>query len=343
MPPAAIIGIGAAATAGIAGNAQKKAQQSAQNFAQDQAAAAREEQRRLEEKFGLTPGELERQDRVFELEEKRQKELETRAGKTGQQLIEEEGTIPKALLQEVEGRLGQTGEELFRGEGEVNEQLADSITNFDEDLRNKELSLVLDQIQAEQNRRGIAPGEGAGDIGFEGLGRAGVDFAVKSASERLNQQQALSQAFINLAQNARAEAGTVSERALGVGTKARDDLAKFLNDIQNFDQQSKGRAQNAALGAAGIAQNQIGNSFGVVTDVFGNQAGEAGAIKSQGLGALGDIGGSFLDDFFDKRTVEEPKQIEDFQGEFGVEDILERLGGRTGGADRPGFLGGSVR
>lgn len=333
MPPIAIAA-GAAATAGIAANAQKNAQQSAQNFAADQAAAAREEQKRLEEKFGLTPGELERQDRVFELEAKRQEELETRAGKTGQQLIEEEGAIPKQLLEDVQSRLGKTGEELFRGEGDVNNQLADSITNFDEDLRNKELSLVLDQIQAEQNRRGIAPGQGAGDIGFEGLGRAGVDFAIKSAGERLDQQKALSQAFINLAQNARSEAGTVSERAIGAGDQARAELQKFLNDIQALDQGSKGRAAQVATQASGQASNQIRDSFGVTTDIFGQQAGQAGAVKSQGLAALGDLGGGFLDEFFDQRERDaETKQIEDLR-DSGVDlDPVEALLRRTGGAD----------
>ena len=48
--------------------AQKEAQKSAETFANEQAQAAKEEQQRLEEKFGLSAGELERPDRTFKLE-----------------------------------------------------------------------------------------------------------------------------------------------------------------------------------------------------------------------------------------------------------------------------------
>ena len=57
-------------TAGFIGarkgaKAQESAERTAREFAQGQSEEARAEQARLEEKFGLTEGELEREERTF--------------------------------------------------------------------------------------------------------------------------------------------------------------------------------------------------------------------------------------------------------------------------------------
>lgn len=335
MPPAVVVGaIGAVASvarAGIASNQQRKAQQSAENFARDQAEAARAEQRRLEEKFGLTPGELERQDRLFEAEAEQQAELERRASLSGEELIREEGQIPTALLDEIQGRLGKTGEELFAQEGEVNRQFIDEITNFDEELFNKELGLVLDQVNAEANRRGVFVGLPEGGIRFENLGRAGVDLAIKKAAERLNQRAALSEAFVNLAQGSRAEAGTVSERALGAGDLSRQELNTFLANLQQADLASKGRAANVALGGFNTAQGAVNQFSSVPIQFDALRFGEAGAIKQQGLEALGDIAGIGINQAINKSSPKPTGGIDEFLAKD--RDPLSGLLERTGGID----------
>ena len=97
--------------------AREKAEDKANQFAREEQARAQAEQRRLEEKFGLTPGELDRQDRTFELEKKRQEELERRAGIPGEDLLKELGPTTRALLERVSGRLGKTSSQIFAEEG----------------------------------------------------------------------------------------------------------------------------------------------------------------------------------------------------------------------------------
>lgn len=314
MPPAAVIGVGLAA-AGAGAAISSRAQKSAQQLAREQQDTAIAEQRRLEEKFGLTPGELERQDRLFELEQQRQAELERRTGLTGEQLIREEGPITSGLLDLIQSRLGLSGEELFlRDTGDIGRQLVGSVSDFDRDLFDKELGLVLDQIQADANRRGVLGAERLeGNIGFESLGRAGVDLAIKSARERLAQQQALSQAFFNLSQGSRAEAGRVGETAIGSSDRARAELQKFLNDIQSLDAASKGRVLQATLGAGSIAADRQAQIFAAQQDIFGSQAGLGENLLSAGIGG---IASQFPRSPLDVNVnVPETKQIEEFQKE----------------------------
>src|SRR3990167_592078 len=76
---------------GSSDNEEKNAQQAAEQAANQEKIDAKAEQARLEEKYGLSPGELERQDRMFALEKERQTALQGRAGKTGEELLKEEG------------------------------------------------------------------------------------------------------------------------------------------------------------------------------------------------------------------------------------------------------------
>lgn len=470
MPVPLIIagGIAAAGAATAVGaSQQKKAQESAQSFAEKQASDAKAEQQRLEEKFGLTPGELERQDRVFELEKKRQTELERRAGMpiarpqrppsqnvqkpsvqpsqssqpttppkseelflseakasarqnemtrlankygvgvdkiellaksapfpeglrtrtiadqiadevkqslakaesaaevparqnfanyqaeqsrvaeqemqrnsslqqatsefegftnqqltaqeqayqdflgqqfpgereadisrvTGEDLLRETGPITSGLLDSIQSRQGKTGEELFLADtGAVGQQYVDRVSQpAYEDLLKNELELVTNRINAEANRRGVFGGQPEGGIRFEQLGRAGVDLAINSARESLAQKAAASEAFINLSQNARAEAGTVGESAMGASDRARAELDQFLTNIQSLDASAKGRALSAAGLGSQVLENANARSFGINSDIFGQRAGQGAALQNAGIGFLGDIAGFGID------------------------------------------------
>ena len=301
MPPivigAAIAGTAVVASTVIASNAQKKAQEEAQNFANQQAEESRQEQTRLEEKYGLTPGELERQDRTFALEKERETELSRRSGLSGEELLREEGgTTTSNLLNRVDERLGKSGKDLFLEEGGVPaQQYYDRVTSpTDQGILANELELVRQMVNAEANRRGVFGGLPEGGIRFEQLGRSGVELAIKSAREKMAQQAQLSNAFINMAQNARAEAGNVGESALTASRGARSELDTFLATQQQLDAQSKGRAANVALKAANLTDSANERQFGVVQDIYGQQAGEAGAIKQAGIGAISDVAGQVI-------------------------------------------------
>src|SRR3990167_5216233 len=88
----------------LSNNRQKarEAEENAKQVAEQQKVEAKVEQQRLEEKYGLSPGELERQDRMFALEKERQTALQGRAGKTGEELLKEGGgEITSGLLDQV--------------------------------------------------------------------------------------------------------------------------------------------------------------------------------------------------------------------------------------------------
>lgn len=302
MPPAAVLAAGAIGTAAIGANSAKNAQRSAEDAARQQQEAAFAEQRRLEEKFGLTPGDLERQDRTLALEKERQSALQQRAGLSGEQLLRQQGPITDQLLNEINARQGLTGEQLFTREGGINQQLVNSISNFDEQAFAPELALTLQAVNQQANRRGVYGGLPEGGIRFEQLGRAGVDLAVRKATERLNQQQALAQAFANLSTGARGEAASVGQSALGQSQGARDELSNFLVNLQQLDAQSKGRAAQAALQGSGQAQ-QTANMFGTVPINFAAQQYGAGqGMQSQALAGLGNLGGKMLDQLFEPKT-----------------------------------------
>ena len=245
---------GAVGAAAISSSAQSKAAASAEELAREQQTTALAEQKRLEEKYGLTPGELAREQRLYGLPEgeepikigeglevRQQTELERRAGMSGEELLREVGPDTRALLDQIAARQGKTGEELFREEGAIPQELADQILADVQapggkyiDTLNQQLELARTMVNAEANRRGVFSGLPEGGIRFENLGRAGVDLAIKSATEKMNaRQQDLSNAsvlaslFQNLSAGARSEAGTVGERALTEKTGARSELQNF--------------------------------------------------------------------------------------------------------------------
>ena len=318
---AALIGVGLAAAgtigaAAISSSAQSKAAKSAQSFAEQQQAAATAEQRRLEEKFGLTPGELAREQRLLGIpagdtavdisqgmEAKQQTELERRAGMTGEELLKEVGPQTRALLEQIAARSGKTGEELFREEGAIPKALADQVLaevqdpdKFFNDTLAPQLELSRQMVNAEANKRGVYGGLPEGGIRFEQLGRAGVDLAIKSAEARTAQRQtalanamAVIQNEANLSAGARGEAATVGERALTTSERARAEYAQFLQDTQNQSATSKGRAASAGIGAANVMQPQVAQSYQDMIGIEGAKGGIVGPAEA-GLSAIGQIG-----------------------------------------------------
>lgn len=314
--------LGAAAIAGSAiatkqqSKAQEKAAENAERMAREQQAQATQEQSRLEEKYGLQPGELARQQRLLGIpegeaavkfastgiEEKQQTELERRAGRSGEELLRETGPETQRLLDQISARTGKTGEELFRDEGAIPSALQEQILaetkdpgKYYEDTLNQSLELARQSVNAEANRRGVFGGLPEGGIRFEQLGRAGVDLAIKSASERMAQrQQSLTNAstlatiFQNLSAGARNEAGTAAERALSEKTGARGELNDFLALMENANASAQGRVANVAVGASGQAQRTVDQGYQTLQDT--NLA--RSAIKSNeqiGMGALGQV------------------------------------------------------
>jgi len=287
------LGVGSALALSSQQKAQQEAQQKAEDFATQESEKARSEQQRLEEKFGLSAGELERQDRTFELEKTQQAETERRAGLSGEELLREAGPTTRALLDQVAERLGKTSEELFVEEGGeparlLLEQISSGSTQ--DDIFENELKLALQGVQQSLGRRGLTATGTPGDIGLESLGRAGVDFAIKSARERLAQHKDLANTLFNISSGTRQEAGATSERALSEQEVARNNAFDFLGNLHRLDQQSQGRAAQVATSAFGTAQNAV-NQFGQVPiEIAGQQAGQAaGTIKgaTEGLAGIG--------------------------------------------------------
>ena len=315
---AAVIGASAMGAAAISSSAQKKAAKNAEELAREQQQTAIAEQRRLEEKFGLTPGELSREQRLLGipegeeaikfasggLEAERQTELQRRGKLTGEELLRETGPETRRLLDTIAARQGKTGEELFREEGgDLGKILSEQATSGrPTEMFESELELTRQMVNAEANRRGVFGGLPEGGIRFEQLSRAGVDLAIKSARERLNQQNALLNTYLTLKSGARGEAGTVSERALTSKERASSELAQFLQDLQQQSAASKGRAASAGINAAQIAQPSIAQSYQDLQGVAGFRGGIVGPGEA-GLSAIGDIGSQLL---FQKLTASKP-------------------------------------
>ena len=361
---AALIGVGLAAAgavgaAAISSSAQNKAAKSAQSFAEQQQAAATAEQRRLEEKFGLTPGELAREQRLLGIpagdtavnisqgmEAKQQTELERRAGMTGEELLKEVGPQTRALLEQIAARSGKTGEELFREEGAIPRALADQVLaevqdpdKFFNDTLAPQLELSRQMVNAEANKRGVYGGLPEGGIRFEQLGRAGVDLAIKSAEARTAQRQtalanamAVIQNEANLSAGARGEAATVGERALTTGERARAEYAQFLQDLQNQSAISKGRAASAGIGAASAMQPQVAQSYQNMIGIEGAKGGIIGPAEA-GLSAIGQIGSDIA--FSEllkgaKPATTTPSDLTGFRQAGADYDPYEELAGLTG-------------
>ncbi|MDI6732316.1 MAG: hypothetical protein QME16_00085 [Planctomycetota bacterium] len=385
MPPIAIpIAIAAtAATAGasaIASSQKKKAAKRAEDLVKEQQQTAIAEQRRLEEKFGLTPGELAREQRLYGLPEgeqpikisegleaKQQKELERRAGLLGEELLREVGPQTRQLLDKIAARQGKTGEELFREEGPSAIAFADQILGEAktpggtfEDTLPQQLELARQMVNAEANRRGVFGGTPEGGIRFEQLGRAGVDLAIKSAAERqAARQQSLSNAFQTiqayqaLSSGARGEAGTVGERALTEKERSRAELSDFLQLMENASASSKGRSASVATQAAGIYQPSISEGYRSRMGIEGFKGGIISPAEA-GLSAIGQIGADYLGDLPTTAPKTPPggSAPTDLSGlrKAGAEyDVFDELGGISGSSvtnlkkKYPALLGDRVK
>ena len=310
---AAALGTGAA----VYGSSQaSKAQSQAETFANEQQRAAEAEQKRLEEKYGLTTGELEREQRLFGLkpgeekisltgglEQKTQAEKERRASMSGEELLAEGGTTTKALLDTIAKRLGMSGEDLFREIGGTASQYADIISQDLQDpyadyqsTLEPELELARQMVNAEANKRGVFAGQPEGGIRFEQLGRAGVDLAIKSASERMAyRQQTLTNAvnainaYSTLQTGARSEAAGVADKALSEKERARAELDTLLANMQNLQSTAKGREANVAVSGAQLVQNQRAITTDELMGMYGTQAAQGNELVKSGLSLAGDI------------------------------------------------------
>ena len=316
---AAAVVLGAAAVGAAAiGSAQaNKAGKSAKSLAEQQMNEAKSEQKRLEEKYGLTTGEISREQRLFGvapgdtkidmtggLEATTQAEKERRAGMTGEALLDEAGPDTQKLLDVVGKRLGLSGEGLFRELSPtagkyadiVNKDIQDPYATYESTLA-PELELARQMVNQEANRRGVFAGLPEGGIRFEQLGRASIDLAIKSANERMAyRQQALNNAvgainaYSTLETGARGEAATVGTAALSEKERARAELDTFLANMQNLQATAKGREANVAVGASNIATNRIMSSADELQSMYGIQAGAGNALAKTGLETIGNLG-----------------------------------------------------
>lgn len=323
---------------------QEQAQSRAEEFARDQAEEAKVEQVRLEEKFGLTPGELEREERTFALEQTRITEAQRRAGLTGEELLREAGPETRRLLDTIAERFDMTGEELFKAEGEIPTALAEQVlagvqepSKFFEDTLKEQLELARTQINAEAQRRGVFGGRPEGGIRFEMLGRAGVELAIKSAREKeAARQQGLSNAF-QLAQQfeelssiARGEAGTVGERSLSEQERARTELDTLLANVQGLSERARGRAAEVGIQARQVTEPGRAFERETISDIEGIRIGEAQARERAGLELIGQgvgdiFGGAGLPTPAKATTPPTPTNFEFLQRE----QRKKRLGGLT--------------
>lgn len=306
----------------LIGKTQEKALQNAQEEAQRQkeeaAAQAEATRKRIEEATGLTPQELEREQRLFGvpegeepvklgqtgLEQSRQDELTRRAGLSGEDLLREAGPNLSALLDIIYKRQGMTGEELFRSEGDINRALQERVLSGAqqpggsyEDTLNQQLELARQMVNAEANRRGVFGGQPEGGIRFEQLGRAGVDLAVKSAADRQAARQqdlanasALASQFLDLSGSARGEGATVGQAALSEQQQARGELEALLANLQSLTSASRGRAAQGVVSGAQITAPIIERgrnvSTDIMTDVYGVQLALAEKRRQEILNAI---------------------------------------------------------
>lgn len=354
---------GAMGAAAISSSAQQKAAANAADLAKDQQSQALAEQKRLEEKYGLTPGELAREQRLYGipqgeeaikfaegslgLEPKMQSDLEKRAGMTGEELLRSVGPDTKALLDNIAKRQGMTGEELFKAEGAIPTALQEQILkdvqtpggNYTDTL-NQQLELARTMVNAEANKRGVFGGLPEGGIRFENLGRAGVDLAIKSATakEAARQQDlanasTLSTLFQNLSSAARGEAGKVGEAGLGAQDKARNELQNFLQLMEQSSASAKGRAAGVATGASQVAQGQIGQTYQDLMGLEGFKS-QITSPAQAGLSAIGQIGADYLGQNLPsatKKTTPDLTSYEEMLKTTGETDSLKTLTDLSGG------------
>ena len=271
----------------------KSAQNKANEAAAQEAEKARQEQLRIEQKFGLSPEETERSQRTMALEKQQQTDLQSRAGVSGEQLLRQTGPTTNALLDLISSRLGKSSEQLFAEEGgEPARQLLQQMgTGSTQDaIFENELQLALQGVRQQLGRRGLTSTGTPGDIGLESMGRAGVDLAIKGARERLAQQSALANTLFNISSGKRQEAGALGERALGEQETARNNLQTFLQNLQSLDQSSRQRAASVGLGAFQTAQPIVSQFGNVPIEIAGFEAGRGAKAQEDVIGGLSDIG-----------------------------------------------------
>ena len=343
------IAVGTVVAGGVTASAGAKEKRGAENratdFANQQAFEAKEEQKRLEEKFGLTEGELEREETAFRLEGERIGEAERRAGLTGEELLRETGPETRALLDQIAGRVGMTGEELFRAEGEIPSALADQIlagvkdpTKGFEDTLEQNLEIVRQQVNQEAQRRGVFGGLPEGGIRFEQLGRAGVELAIGKARESeaarqqaLSNASALSSTILNLSATARGEAGTVGERSIQAQEQARAELDALLANAQSLSAGARGRAADVGISARSQIEPALGRQADITTDILGLQRGEGAARERAGLELIGEsIPGGNISLTGTAQEKSSTSGIEDLLAEFSKKGSKQTLGEFTG-------------
>jgi len=327
MPPVVwagiAMGVGQIGSAAISSAAQERAAANATDLARDQQSQALAEQQRLEEKYGLTPGELSREQRLYGipqgeeaikfaegslgLEPKQQATLEQRAGMSGEELLKSVGPDTRQLLDTIAKRQGMTGEELFKAEGAIPTALQEQVLkeaqnpggNYTDTL-NQQLELARGMVNAEANKRGVFGGLPEGGIRFENLGRAGVDLAIKSATEKeaarqqdLANASTLSTLFQNLSSAARSEQGTVSQQGLTEQTNARAELQNFLAMMESASASAKGRAASVATGSSAAMQNQTSQAYQNLIGLEGYKSTIQSPAQA-GLSAVGQVGADYL-------------------------------------------------
>jgi hypothetical protein len=357
----AVAGAAAAGASAYSSNAQKTAAKNAEALAREQQGQALTEQQRLEEKYGLTQGELAREQRLLGipqgdeaikfsegqlgLEAKQQSALEQRAGMSGEELLKSVGPDTRQLLDTIAQRSGMTGEELFKAEGAIPTALQEQILkeaqnpggNYTDTL-NLQLEQARQMVNAEANKRGVFGGSPEGGIRFENLGRAGVDLAIKSATEKeaarqqdLSNASTLASLFQNLSAGARGEQATVSQQGLTEQTGARNELQQFLAMMENASANAKGRASSVATGASNTAQNTMGQSYQDLIGLEGYKGNIQGPVQG-GLNAIGSIAADYAGGLSTaKKTTATPSTYDELMKNQNQDNNqFDTLGGLSG-------------
>ncbi len=337
VPLAIGVGVGVTALTALSRAEVKKAEGKALSLAEEQEARAREEARKREgvilDATKMTPEEIAAQKRQLPI-------LEKRAGMTGEELLASVGPTTRNLLENIAAEQGLTGEELFTKEGAIPQALQEQVlaevrdpSAFFEDTLQQQLELVKQQVNQEAQRRGVFGGLPEGGIRFEQLGRAGVELAIKSASERQAARQqalanasALSTQFANLRTGALGREAQVGTAGLAESERARGELAQFLQETRGVAAQGAVAAQQVGAGITVPARQARTDITG---QVLGGQIQRGLEGERGGLEFAGELlGGGILG--------RERPVTPTAAGEFGLpesffeEDPLERIAGRVG-------------
>ena len=251
-----------------------KAEQKAEQTAREQTQRAEDERSRLEDKFGLQEGELEREGRLFELEKTIQDLLQGRLGRDGETLLKEVGPETAKLFEETARRGRLSGEELFDELGPTAKKFADDVRGDEFSLLEPELERSRMFVNQQANRRGVFEGLPEGGIRFEQLGRAAIDKAVAASQERLNRTSSIIDAFSQIQTGARTDIAAASDVARGEQTGSREEALGLMRSLQGVTTSARGRATNVGVvGSRDIVNPANQDEFGVRQTLIGRQAG----------------------------------------------------------------------